>query len=280
MDATLDLVMWCKNGGWCLNPVLKKIDDVIPAEKVHKKILVDDRSIDNTREIAKMHNWKVVMNKGKGIGDGANTALSYVDCEYFVSFEQDLVLTKDWYKKIPPQIINDKNVAAAQGVRLPDHRLLRKLQEFKLERIQKDGRTTQSMDNTIYRTDVIRDFGGFPKLKGAGVDSILVQNVLKSGYKWITDVDVVSIHLRKGVKQEIRHYYGYAAAAPKVSVYDPSINFRRMILTFGFSPFRGVEIALKKRDWRLALLYPAIRFVILCGYSKGIKSFAKTKKYR
>ena len=275
MDITLDLVMWCKNGGWCLKPALQQIDNVIPTKIVHKKVLVDDYSIDDTREIAQKYNWKVVPNKGKGIGDGANTALSYVDCEYFISFEQDLVLANDWFKKIPQKIINDRNVAAAQGVRLPDHKLLRKLQEFKLQRIQKDGRTTQSMDNTIYRTDIIRSLGGFPKLPGAGVDSILVQNVLKSGYKWMTDFDVVSIHLRKGVKQEIRHYYGYANAAPKVSIHDPSINFRRMILTFGFSPFRGVEIAFKKRDWRLALLYPAIRFVILCGYTKGIKSLPK-----
>ncbi|MFX1464973.1 MAG: hypothetical protein ACFFA5_00670 [Promethearchaeota archaeon] len=128
------------------------------------------------------------------------------------------------------------------------------MQEFKIERARKDRRATHSRDNTIYRTDVIRSVGGFPKLPGAGVDSILVQNILKSGYKWITDFDVVSIHLRKGVKQEIRHYYGYANAAPKVSKHDPSINFCRIILTFGFSPFRGVEIAFKKREWRLALL--------------------------
>ncbi|MFX1464970.1 MAG: glycosyltransferase [Promethearchaeota archaeon] len=272
MDTTIDLVMWCKNGGYCLNSVLKQIEKVIPSKVVHKKILVDDYSTDNTREIAKRHDWKVVYNNGKGVGDGANTALNHVDCEFFVSFEHDLVLANDWFEKIPPQIINNKGVGAAQGVRLPDHKLLRKLQEFKIEREQRVGRTTHSMDNTIYRTDVIRDVGGFPKLPGAGVDSILVHKVLKSGYRWITDFNVISIHLRKGIKEEIRHYYGYGLASPKVSLHDPSINLHRIILTFGFSPFQGFHIALTKHDWRLAFLYPVIRFATFWGYIKGIKS--------
>lgn len=274
MDTTIDLVMWCKNGGYCLDSVLKQIEKVIPSKVVHKKILVDDYSTDNTREVAKSHGWKVVYNKGKGIGDGANTALNHVDCDFFVSFEHDLVLAHDWFEKIPPQIIDNETVGAAQGIRLPDHKLLRKLQEFKIQRIKKDARMTHSMDNTMYRTDVVRSVGGFPRLPGAGVDSILVQNMLKSGYEWVTDFDVVSLHLRQGVREEIKHYKGYAVAAPMVSRHDPSINLHRMISTFCFSPFRGMEIAIKKRDWKLALLYPTIRFMVLRGYIQGMKNLS------
>lgn len=263
--------MWCKNGGYCLDRVFTQIETVIPDDVIHKKVLVDDQSTDNTREVAKSHNWIIISNEGKGVGDGANTALNHVDCKFFVSFEHDLVLADDWFEKIPPRIFEDESIGAAQGVRLPDHELLRKLQEFKIERERRESRVTHSMDNTIYRTSVIRSVGGFPRLPGAGVDSILVWNVLRAGYKWITDFNVVSTHLRKGVKEEVRHYYGYGRASPNVSFHDSTINLRRLLLTAGFSPFRGVHVAFDKRDWRLALLYPVIRFAALYGYLRGLK---------
>lgn len=265
----LDLVMWCKNGVSCLNQVLTRINQVIPRGFVHKRILVDDYSTDTTTQIAEFCGWEVVSNKGKGIGAGANTALEHVDCEFFISFEHDLVLSKKWFPQIPLLLFNNEKAAAAQGIRVPNISLLRKLQEYKIERIQIDGRQTHSIDNTIYRTEIIRELGGFPSLPGMGVDSVLVQKVLKNGYNWLTDFNVVSTHLRNGIFQEIEHYYKYGLVAPVVSLHDPSINLQRMQQTFLYSPLRGFEIAVKKRDVRLWPLYCLIRFCVLAGYMRG-----------
>src|SRR4030042_4448469 len=115
----VDLVMWTKNGANTLPAVLKRINEVIPGEFVGQKIIVDDKSTDNTREIAKTFGWTVVFNKGTGISDGANTALKHVSSEYFISFEQDLLLTREWWEKVPPRI--EKNdVAVASGMRFAD----------------------------------------------------------------------------------------------------------------------------------------------------------------
>jgi hypothetical protein len=41
-------------------------------------MVIDDQSKDNTVDIATQYGWKVIKNEGKGIGDGANTALKNV----------------------------------------------------------------------------------------------------------------------------------------------------------------------------------------------------------
>jgi glycosyltransferase involved in cell wall biosynthesis len=112
----VDVVMWTKNGAETLPLVLKRISEVMPSKFVNKRTIVDDRSTDDTREIAKSFGWNVIFNEGSGISDGANTALKNVTSEYFISFEQDLLLTRDWWNKIPAYLGNPK-VAAASGMR-------------------------------------------------------------------------------------------------------------------------------------------------------------------
>ena len=94
--------MWTKNGAETLPLVLLRISEAIPEESVNMKLVVDDQSTDTTRDIAIAAGWKVVSNNGKGISDGANTALRHVESNLFVSFEQDMLLARDWWcRNIP-----------------------------------------------------------------------------------------------------------------------------------------------------------------------------------
>jgi len=273
----VDLVIWAKNGSATLPRVLKRINEVIPKEVMHNRIFVDDNSTDDSKEIADSFGWKIYDNEGKGIGDGANTALRHVTTPYFISVEQDVVFAQDWWEKIPPHL-NKPKVVAAQGIRLPDHPVLHKLQEFRIERYKtlKGYKITQSIDNTIFKTKVIRELGGFPYLPGAGVDSILVQKVFRAGYQWITDYNVISVHLRKSVWQDVKHTYWYGRAASIVSRFDPNVNFRRVVAMFFFSPIRGLQIALKKNCPQIVFVYPLMRFMALKGYMDGRKNREKT----
>jgi glycosyltransferase involved in cell wall biosynthesis len=69
--AKVDLVMWTKNGAKTLPAVLKRINQVVPEENVNKRLIVDDKSIDCTSEIAKANGWTVIPNEGTGISDGS-----------------------------------------------------------------------------------------------------------------------------------------------------------------------------------------------------------------
>jgi glycosyltransferase involved in cell wall biosynthesis len=90
--------MWTFNGEKTLPAVLSRINQVVPKDRVNQKFIVDDRSKDNTVAIAKQLGWNVVRNEGKGISDGANTALKHVETEYFCSFEQDIILAPQWWQ--------------------------------------------------------------------------------------------------------------------------------------------------------------------------------------
>jgi len=271
----IDLVMWTKNGAGTLPSVLKRISEVIPDKFVNNRIVVDDHSSDNTRKIARSFGWTVVPNEGSGISDGANTALKHVTTDRFISFEQDILLASNWWDKIPKLLKKDK-VAIASGIRLPDRPLsIRKLQEYVHEGYRKqyvnDESFTKgkSLDNTIYKTKILRKLGGFPVLQvSAGVDTVLAYRVYDAGYRWLVDYDVISTHLRGSLWREIKHYHWYGKCHKGLKevlgkTRMPSVG--RIVLTTLFAPIRGTEIALKKKSLKLTFVYPLIRTAILLG---------------
>ena len=67
MMDKVDLVIWTKNGAETLPFVLKRINRVIPSKHVQKRMIVDDKSNDSTREIAESFGWQTISNKGSGI---------------------------------------------------------------------------------------------------------------------------------------------------------------------------------------------------------------------
>ena len=207
MISGIDLAMRTKNCAETLPSVLKRIDEVIPYESVNNRILIDDHSADDTREIAKSFGWQVFYNEGTGVNIGARTALKRVKTQYFASFEQDLLLARDWWIHVPTLLEKDK-VAVASGVRIADipfslNRLQHYVNETYRAKIQKNptflfGRT---IDNTIYKTEIIKRVGGFP--------DVLVQTLARHGYIWAVNFDVKSIHLQRGLLKEIKHQYWY-----------------------------------------------------------------------
>lgn len=285
--------MWTKNGAKTLPLVLKRISEIIPDELVNKRVIVDDRSTDDTREIAKSFGWNVVFNEGKGISDGANTALKHVDSEYFISFEQDLLLAYDWWNKIPPYLDNPK-IAAASGMRSADKPAgVRKLQQYVAKKYRGEAelaswlRTRQmaaftlgkTLDNTIYKAKAIKKLGGFPKMRvNAGVDAVLAYKIAQAGYYWIVDYNVQSNHIRQGLKQELLHQYWYATQTYEIwkmikteTNQPPPITKSGILFRFFVSPFTGLFIALKTKESTITYIHPLIRFY----YVKGLLEASK-----
>jgi glycosyltransferase involved in cell wall biosynthesis len=196
--------MWAKNGERFLPAVLKRIDAVIPRKNVGQKIFVDDSSTDNSVELAKKFGWTVYPNKLGGISGGFNEVLKYVETEFFVSVEQDVLLSTEWFNVIS-KIVENKDVAVAQGIRVPSHPVLRAIYEDKLKN-EFVGKVLTSLDNNIWRTDVIREIGGIPVDKKFRADRDIYPKVLSHGYKWIVCHDAVSIHIREGIRKSLRHH--------------------------------------------------------------------------
>jgi glycosyltransferase involved in cell wall biosynthesis len=283
----VDVVMWTKNGAQTLPFVLKRIGEVIPDRFVNEKIIVDDRSTDETRKIAGSFGWTVVFNEGKGISDGANTALSYVKSEWFISFEQDLLLARDWWDNVPKALENSK-VAVASGMRFADKPMgIRKLQQYVAKKYRGEAKLQswlrgremaaftlgKTLDNTIYKTQVIRTVGGFPKLESSsGVDTILAYLVDQAGYHWLVDYSVQSMHLRRGLKQELEHQYWYARQLNEIwrrieteTSKRPPVTMFSVMYRFLISPFTGLFMAYKTREASIVYIHPLLRFYYLKG---------------
>lgn len=283
-----DIITWVKDGAWVLPTTLKRLENVLPNEKVHRKIMIDDASNDETKAIGKEFNWEVYSNPGSGISSAANYALSKVDCPFFMSFEQDLFLAKDWWEKISPLLTKDK-VAAASGARLvyqPTY--MKKLEEYMFEnKIDNSSWDHPSfgygkfLDNTLWNTQNIKQWGGFPNLKyGSGVDAVMSFLVFSKGSKWIVNKRVASLHIRKDtIKHQLEHQYWYAYGLKEIKQKireETNLilreNYLSIMSRLVFSPFRAFQIATKKRDARICYIYPLMRLYYLAGYLAGQKN--------
>jgi glycosyltransferase involved in cell wall biosynthesis len=275
-NEKVDLVMWTKNGADTLPVVFKRIREVIPDESVNARIVVDDNSTDSTKEIARTFGWKVVLNEGSGISDGANTALKKVQTEFFISFEQDILLARDWWEKIP-RLLKGEKVAVASGMRSSNVETMRKIEEYSIDSYKRKGTFTmynfgQSLDNTMYETSIIRKLGGFPKISfSPGVDTILSKNLRENGYIWQVDYEVNSAHLRKGLLDEIYRKYWYVTFTYSIDhkLGIKSTSIYKFIISLVFSPLRSLDIAIKKRCPAAIVVYPLIRLAMLVGRVKA-----------
>jgi glycosyltransferase involved in cell wall biosynthesis len=267
-----DLVMWTKNGAKTLRPVLLRINEAIPSENINNKIIIDDCSTDNTREIASSFGWQPFPNEGKGISDGANTALRKVTTDFFVSFEQDIILSYDWWFKVP-RLLNE-NTIIASGSRVPDSPMvLRDLEEYLLSRDRDRGFLIgKALDNTIYNTAALRMLGGFPTVVGgAGVDVVLAKKVADAGFSWKIAYEVKSVHIRSGIVKELKHQYWYGScltAINKKTMAEKSYFY--IYLRTLFSPIQGIRAAMAKHNWQLAFLFPSMSAFYFLGVLKGM----------
>ena len=300
MIGKVDLVMWTKNGAQTLPTVLQRINEIIPQEFVNKKIAVDDGSGDGTQHIASSFGWSVIPNKGHGISDGANTALKEVTSDFFISFEQDLLLAPEWWQKIHP-LLENSSVAVASGMRFADKPLgVKKMQEYVGKKYRGEANLAswlksrdmsaftlgKTLDNTIYKTKIIRALGGFPKLRvNAGVETILAYKIDQAGYKWMVDYNVQSLHLRKGLEQELNHQYWYGTQLYEIwrrieteTNKPPPVTRLGVIRRFCMSPFTGLFMAFQTREPTVLYIHPLIRFYYMKGLLQASRLETKSRK--
>ncbi len=262
VDNKVDIVMWAKNGATLLPNVLKRIDHVIPSESVCHKILIDDHSTDQTADIAKDFNWNVYVNPKGGIPSGANEALKHVDRDFFVSIEQDIILSEKWWDTIPKYMDNPQ-IGCAQGIRVPTRPVLRVLEERQQGPPEKrDYKSLVSMDNNIFRTKVIKSMGGFPRICPVCTDTVLMRRMqAETRYKWIIDPSVVSLHVRNDPATLVEHDYklNYMCARTKYCSPPKPVHVTSMLRILLTSPLRAVQIAFKEKCPDVVWVYPLVR---------------------
>ncbi|MCJ7631755.1 hypothetical protein MUP77_05075, partial [Candidatus Bathyarchaeota archaeon] len=139
----------------------------------------------------------------------------------------------------------------------------------------------KTLDNTIYKTKVVKAVGGFPKMQvNAGVETVLAYKIGQAGYHWVVDYAVQSVHLRQGLKQELQNQYWYATQLYEIwkriqteTNRPPPITKNGIIFRFCVSPFTGLFVAFKTKEPTITYIHPLIRFY----YMKGLLEASKFK---
>jgi len=254
----IDLLMWTLNSEKTLVLTLESIKKAIPEKYINKKYIIDGGSNDKTILIALGYGWDVITSK-KGIGTQANLGLSLVETDVFASFEHDIILCKNWFKKIK-NTIKPKNVAVSQGVRISLNKTLNIIEKYSLKR---DLRYS-SIDNNLYKTKIIKKLGGFSEKYNYSADRALQDKVIKNGYEWLINKNIVSIHNITNLRNRSKQLYKKL----KTDTYKENFGLKECLSRFLFSPLRGFDIMLKEKYPQVFFGYPYYRFYILKGVLK------------
>ncbi len=277
---SMDVAMWAKNGAAFLPLTLKRINEVLPDKVVHEKIFIDDHSVDDSASIADSFGWSVYDNPTGGIGGGFKEALKRVDCPYFASFEQDLLLSREWWPRIP-LLMKDERVVVAQGWRLASNPILKSIDEVAIDFRPIARIPLYSIDNNIYRTDAVRKFAGGLESLRYSFDSALFARILSAGLTWITEKSVLSVHLKPvGFTEYIRGRYGahrmaeYFMLASRKQLAPSEVKkftLKHLAIRLAYSPLLGIALSyIKRQPWLLAY-YPMMRLQLFKAYKEWAK---------
>lgn len=251
----IDLVIWTLNSERYLEGVLSRATSVVPDNELGELILVDGGSSDNTVRIARGLGWKTFFSE-PGIGVQANEALRHVKNEVFGSIEHDVLLADDWFSLM--KCFDCWNIGVVQGIRLPTHPVLRafdkEIYDFHHEKLWDYG---ISLDNNMYKTDVIRAVGGFPVDDAVCIDRGLRDRVNDAGFVWRIIPWVRSDHIRNNLWETMKHDYRLLG---RVSRDDQLVNMGR-VASVGKLPFRVVELLVHTGDPRVLAYVVAHKFV-------------------
>lgn len=250
----VDLCTWTKNGAKTLIPVLERIDDVVPSEKLGEKIAVDDSSRDATVKILKDFNWKVYPNRSGFINGGTAEALHHVRSKFFISIEQDVLLARNWWN-IVPKNMNDEKVAVAQGVEISTNRAERGIDQYHLKRLkqmplEKRAELWKTIGNNIYRSEIIKKLGF---VEDSTAMTPFYRKITSNGFKWITDIKAISTHLHGNILDAVRHTVTFYSLTQENTYLDRMSTYR-YLAGLAFSPFKGLKMAITTNEPQVQLL--------------------------
>jgi len=269
----VDLCTWTKNGAKTLLPVLERVEEVIPHEEVGKKIAADDSSTDNTVEILKEFNWEVYPNYEGFINGGTNEALKHVETEFFISIEQDVLLSPKWWDVIPGHM-KDERVAVAQGIELSTNKAERALQKLKVKRLrqipfEERSKMWFSIGNNIYRTGIIKKLGFVDDPVSMGP---FCKRIISHGFKWITDINMVSTHLHGNLFDTIWHTVKFYDLTRQRTDID-NMGLLRYIAGLVASPLKGFMLSITSKEPTVQFFYSLRRLALTPTY------FRRRQKY-
>ncbi len=211
------------NAGDQWSEILKNIDE--QTFKVHRKIVVDSGSTDNTAILAKEWGFEIIKIIKTEFNHGATRQLlvdQVSECNICIFLTQDAILASPDSISNIVKVFDDPEIGMAYGRQLP-HKNAKTLESHaRLYNYPDENniRSYKDKDNlgfkvffcsnsfAAYRRSALMAVGGFPSDSIMGEDAIVAAKMLKAGFKkaYVADATVYHSHSYK-LKEEFERYF-------------------------------------------------------------------------
>ncbi len=229
MDGSVDVVLLTKNSERKLKECLESVYCNVP---VGQLIAVDGYSTDRTLEILrqfkeKYSNVRIIMDSGTR-ATARQRGIEAVNSDWFMFVDSDVVLCKDWYKKVQKYI--QPNVGAVWGTEVWSTIKNTKTLKLFLITTRKIFEVRGGTHDTLIRTRLLKDIT-IPANLHVFEDTYIKDWIEQKGYRVVACYNPFCIHYRPMEVWTFRGSLGLMAES--FGLGNPKM-ISRLLLAYGF----------------------------------------------
>lgn len=208
-EPDVTIVVPCRNERRTLRACL----DALEAQdhSSYEVLVVDGRSVDGCREIARARGARLLPDPGRGPAAARNVGIHAARGDIIAFTDADCVPRFDWLAHITAPIHGDTSVAGVAGsLRMTRDTLIGRMEDNDA-RANYRGYITS---NIAYRRDVLIEVGGFDETLCCAEDYDLAWRVIDAGHRIVHEPRAMVLHdqpeVRDGLADYLRKQFWYA----------------------------------------------------------------------
>lgn len=269
VPVKVDVVVCTYNSERFLTHCLKSIFANVPVRKLW---VIDNFSTDKTVEIAERFGGQVIKTR-LSLAESRRLSFRLVEPPVFVTIDSDVVLCKDWFKRLMKYW--DSDVGCVCGITVDQHPLQKAYLESMWKLRRAETYDIAHLPNMIARKDALVDVE-FPKaILGGSVaneDYSIRDWIRKKGFRVVNAPVFVKHYTFPPLLDRKTYWYG---ASGRVSKY---VSLKSLLLRCIFAFPQSVYAALASGNARVIPYWLKFRFQVLYGFLNYKKYFKMERK--
>ncbi len=229
--------------------IRESLDSIVKAKPFEIIVIVDDRTTDNTEQIAKEYTDKVFTVTGQR-GKLRNVGWQKTTCDFICYIDADMKIPQDYLWHLLKVFKSQEDVAMVGARLLPLGNALPGI----LEWIVWDRPGIFGTGGSMYRISALRSLNGFKDELNAGEDSDLSRRMEQEGWKRVLVETTKSYHRFSQSWDVLLNKWRHGRTG--------GITLKFLLVTLA-SPIRGIGIAIKYRNPHILWFYPFRFFYLL-----------------
>lgn len=274
----ITLYIPCYNAAQFLDKVLPAV--MAQTYPIHKVIIIDDGSTDETVAIAERHAEEarypltiIRQPNNMGLAVGRNTAIRQTDTEYIAALDSDVMPDPEWLENLVTEMTDD--VSGVGGELLEFYQDTIPDQWRAVHMVQHRGRQKVYRPpflwgcNTLFRTKVLVDAGLYPEYCRTNAEDVKLCEAIRDEHVLVYTHKARCKHLRRDTEASLRknfwkwYYYGCFEQPELSKVWKSNIrhlkrvggllkqdwkerNWERGLLTLSMAPY---TVFMDWKDW-------------------------------